>query len=312
MTIIYHYCSPEVFDLVIRNRTIRLSDLDKTNDYMEKEWGSRLIEKVLVEELKKRRIAIDLKKSYWYSDDCLCHLEYLMQSFLYYRKKQTLIACLSLEGDDLGQWRGYGLAIGFDYGKMSRLLKFNGNVEIKNVIYKREKQEKELAEYAIIPALNYIQELFDSYTFRKTDDYNTYFEDEFDTFTEVVVEHLARVVSYIKNPAFEAEKEVRLIHHTDIGNCMEEADDIIKTCSKEIVIGRKKQFVLQPVSFQFKNNKLVSYADLSFANMVQNGIIKEVVIGPKSDIREEDLYYYMIVNGYGTDVNIRKSDASYR
>ena len=52
--------------------------------------------------------------------------------------------------------------------------------------------------------------------------------------------------------------------------------------------------------------------DLSLANMVQNGIIKEVAIGPKSDIRKEDLYYYMIVNGYETDVNIRKSDASYR
>lgn len=70
--------------------------------------------------------------------------------------------------------------------------------------------------------------------------------------------------------------------------------------------------MLQPISFQFKNNKLVSYADLSFANMIQNGIIKEVVIGPKPDIRKEDLYYYMIANGYETDVEIRKSDASYR
>lgn len=138
MATIYHYCSPEVFDLVIRNRTIRLSDLDKTNDYMEKEWGARLIEMVLVNELRRRNIDIDLKKPYWYSDDCRSHMEYLMKSFLYYRKKQTLIACLSLDGDDLGQWRGYGqdgcgLAIGFDYGKMSRLLNPDGNVEIKTV-----------------------------------------------------------------------------------------------------------------------------------------------------------------------------------
>lgn len=55
------------------------------------------------------------------------------------------------------------------------------------------------------------------------------------------------------------------------------------------------------------SEQVTSYVDLSFANMVQNGIIKEVVIGPKSD-----LYYYMIANGYETDVDIRKSDVSYR
>lgn len=39
-SVIYHYCSPEVFDLIITEGTIRLSNLDKTNDYMEEEWDS--------------------------------------------------------------------------------------------------------------------------------------------------------------------------------------------------------------------------------------------------------------------------------
>lgn len=317
MATIYHYCSPEVFDLVVKNRTIRLSDLDKTNDYMEKEWGSKLIEKVLCEELCKRDISIDLRTQYFYSDDCTSHLEYLMQSFMYQRRKQTLIACMSYTGDDLGQWRGYGqdgcgLAIGFNRGKMGRLLNADGNVVVKDIIYKKEKQEKELAEYAIVPAIEYMQSLFDRGIFRNTDDFNEYFKDEFDTFTEVLEERLAKVVAYIKNPAFEAEKEVRLLYYTNIGNCIEEENDVTEVFSKEIEIGSKKQFVLKPVDFQFRNNKLISYADLSFANMVENEIITEIVIGPKSDIKKEDLYYYLIAKGYGTNIKIRKSEASYR
>lgn len=40
---IYHYCSLETFSQIIKNKTIRLSDLNKTNDYMEKKWGERFV-----------------------------------------------------------------------------------------------------------------------------------------------------------------------------------------------------------------------------------------------------------------------------
>lgn len=314
---IYHYCSPEVFDLVMRTKTMRMSDLDKTNDYMEKEWGAHLIEEVLSDELKKHGIKIDLREQYWYPNECQNHIDYLKKNFLYYRKKQSLIACFSYEGDDLGQWRGYGqdghgLAIGFDYRKMSRLMNVSGKVEMKEVIYKREKQMKELANYAIEPAIDYMQALFENYILRNTDDYNEFFVEEFDTFTEVVVESLAKVVSCIKNPAFEAEKEVRIIHHTNIGNYEDDDEEILETFQKQTVIGAKNQFALSPVNFQFRNNKLVSYADLSFSNMIDKGIITEIVIGPKSDIKEKDLFYYLIANGYGRNVKVRKSNASYR
>ena len=39
MSNIYHYCSLDTFAQIIKNKTIRLSDLNKTNDYMEKKWG---------------------------------------------------------------------------------------------------------------------------------------------------------------------------------------------------------------------------------------------------------------------------------
>lgn len=50
---IYHYCSLETFSQIVKNKTIRLSDLNKTNDYMEKKWGKDLLYGVLCDELKK-------------------------------------------------------------------------------------------------------------------------------------------------------------------------------------------------------------------------------------------------------------------
>lgn len=51
---------------------------------------------------------------------------------------------------------------------------------------------------------------------------------------------------------------------------------------------------------------------MTFEKVKENGINKEVIIGPKSNISLEDLQYYLVKNGYGTDVTIRKSKASYR
>ena len=50
---IYHYCSLETFSQIVKNKTIRLSDLNKTNDYMEKKWGKDLLYGVLCDELKR-------------------------------------------------------------------------------------------------------------------------------------------------------------------------------------------------------------------------------------------------------------------
>lgn len=314
--VIYHYCSPDVFDLIIRNHTIRLSNIDKTNDYLEKEWGSRLIENVLNNELKREKIEVDLRKSYFYSENCHCHMDYLMESFMYQRKKQTLVACMSLADDDLGQWRAYGrdgcgLAIGFDYAKMGRIFNVNSIIAIKKVIYKKEKQEKELANQVILPSIKYIKERFDRHICRCTDSFSEYFEEEFDAFTEVAEEPLACSVSYIKNPAFASEKEVRIIYQTNISGDYKE-EDMIDACRRKQDIGHKGQFVLSPLEYQFRNNNLISYADLSFENLIKDGIVHEVIIGPKSNICEEDLKHYLLINGYGTDVVIRKSKASYR
>ena len=62
MSLIYHYCTLDTFVQVIKNKTIRMSDLNKTNDYLEKTWGKRFLYDTLCEELEKNNIQMNLKE----------------------------------------------------------------------------------------------------------------------------------------------------------------------------------------------------------------------------------------------------------
>ena len=39
--VVYHYCSVDTFFQIITNHTLRLSDIEKSNDFMEKKWAIR-------------------------------------------------------------------------------------------------------------------------------------------------------------------------------------------------------------------------------------------------------------------------------
>ena len=158
MELIYHYCSLEIFVQIIKNKTIRLSDLDKTNDYMEKRWGMELLQEALKGELEDNCISMDLQENYWYSEDAHNHIEQLNHDIERYLKHQTLIACFSLESDQLGQWRAYGqdgegIAIGFDYSYLKHLLRKQDRILIDKVVYGKGEQAKLIRKKMFVPAL---------------------------------------------------------------------------------------------------------------------------------------------------------------
>lgn len=108
METIYHYCLLDTFIQIIKNKTLRLSDLNKTNDYMEKKWGIDFLYYVLCEELQNKGIQMNLRETYWYNGNAHTHLEQLENDIKLYLNHQTLITCFSKEKDMLSQWRAYG------------------------------------------------------------------------------------------------------------------------------------------------------------------------------------------------------------
>ena len=60
----------------MQNKCIRLSDLNKTNDYMEKRWSKKYIKEVLKEELNNYNINLNLKDYYINNEANKSYLEY--------------------------------------------------------------------------------------------------------------------------------------------------------------------------------------------------------------------------------------------
>lgn len=312
---IYHYCSLETFSQIIKNKTIRLSDLNKTNDYMEKKWGKDLLYGVLCDELKRNGIDMNLKEDYWYSDNAHNHLEQLENEIKLFLKHQTLIVCFSKDPDMLSQWRAYGddgkgVSVGFDVSMLKRALKGEKHLFIGDVIYRKDKQIDALRKGLFTPAFDYMRGMFEAEQVRCSDVYNEYFINEFDCFCEVLDRDAEKVFSFMKNPAFKEEKEVRIIYNTGIDDEMEDSYFLELAC-QEKMIGASKKMKLLPIQYAVRDDKLIAHADLSFEKMIKDGVITEITLGPKAKVSRDDVYKYLLVNGiYGVDV--KESQASYR
>jgi len=128
MELIYHYCSLETFVQIIKNKTIRLSDLDKTNDYMEKRWGMELLQEALKGELEDNCISMDLQENYWYSEDAHNHIEQLNHDIERYNRIaiETFDNIQDVDINDL-----YAVSISLPHEAHSDFVHFETDIGIK-------------------------------------------------------------------------------------------------------------------------------------------------------------------------------------
>lgn len=325
---IYHYCSLDTFMEIVKNKCIRLSDLNKTNDYMEKRWAVKFINDVLKEKLSDYHINMNLTEDYWYDDGINNHLEYYDREIknVLFNSRPILITCFSREKDLLSQWRAYGqngegISIGFNYKLLKKLNRNNKDIKynlkrdllIDEVIY-TEKKQKERVGQLIEECIRYVENMFKDDPARISDNFSEYFVEEFDAFCEVLVDYLENISCTIKNPAFSEEKEIRIIYDPRLYNHKSTGDISLDESKKYFEeIKTKNDFIINPLEYTKKGNQLVAFCDLNFSNLIHNNIIDEIVIGPKANISEDDIYYFMMSNGYNAnEIKITNSNATYR
>ena len=114
---LYHYCTAETFMLITKNRTLRLSSLQNSNDRAEGQYILSILNR-----------ALELSEHFKTPDE----IERQMEQYQRQVGDDGLGFCLSEEGDLLSQWRGYGdngkgFAIGFDRDKLKSLQGINSN-----------------------------------------------------------------------------------------------------------------------------------------------------------------------------------------
>lgn len=273
---VYHYCKLDTFLKIIQNKTIRLSDVEKSNDYTERVFFENKVHEKLVEVIKQNWPEELVKKMLKIEE--LCRKEINTSNVLY-------AACFSEEKDMLSQWRGYaddgaGVSIGFSKEILSAVNDVEYGLTFRKICYDEKKQEKFVRDYVgvILQTMNK--------------------KNLFASFAEVY-ENRIEEIGCMKSPGFVEEKEWRLC----------------KAMTPELRIDREgtfKDFGISKVHEQCIRNQIVTYIDLSFEKIF-NSVIGEVVIGPKAKVSEVDIRRSLYMNGFTENkIKISKASVTYR
>lgn len=329
--IVYHYCSVDTFYSIITNKTLRLSDLNKTNDYAEKIWSHKAIKKAIIDIIKELTNELKEYKGIIYPvmEECVNEIENNITKGLK-TNILTLIVCFSGKSDKLSQWRGYGddgkgVSIGFDLNKLELLKgsKYNENfkdlfnIKVQPVIYDDKKQYDVIKEnlYRIIKFKNDV--LFKGTEHDKkilkffngnTDAINKInILNELINKTDEYVRYILPLCCFIKNKEFIEEKEHRILYTP-----VELSDNINNVFENGIM---KENFKINKVQYLSKNDQLVAFSDISFDKYISEGIIKEIILGPKCKLNEYDVKNFLrsVSKEYNADkIKIKKSTITYR
>lgn len=315
--VLYHYCSVQTFYSIIKNKSIWLSDLSKTNDSEELVWLKKNIKQELLPQIREQ-IRQKKEEQATPDDNNLLQWEFA-ESFVNEDDRPVPCwgFCLSEKDDDLGQWRGYGddaagISIGFKGDKLSDIIQPNA---------KKLKTDITLAKPALVLGkVNYggPKEMDESLN----DDIERIAEDKEKLIRKLVntseskyaqvkpTGEAARVLvkkmaamtrfPFYKIGAFESEGEYRIVFSMPH-----------ERVSKEAFRYYYWPAGLRFRKFEFNANTLVSHIDIGFVNM--KDIIKSITIGPRARVTERDIELFLKLNGvYDESIEIKKSAASYR
>lgn len=272
--LIFHYCDPDAFFGITQNRRLWFSDVFSMNDFMEMHWGYSIFKRAMSELLKTIP-----KEFFDRVDDRIAHAG---SNIL------PVVSCFSLDGDVLSQWRAYaddgsGFAIGFSAEELVKMA-----VRPLRVLYDDRKQVDELK--ALFLALHEVE---------KADGFK-YGEDFNESCTVMTVDLCA-----LKNPAFQEEKEVRLVHAI---NFVHSEDGMSLKSVGGTAWGRMAK--PEEVKFRMKREVPVPYVPMDFSDCGAVKSIKKIVLGPRNRNLLSNISIYLNTIGL-TGIQLEKSAASY-
>lgn len=278
MTTIYHYTDINGFFNIVKHKKLWLSGPHNLNDHQELHWAYRKIENTFT------RLEGKFNPE---------HLQSLWQ--MIFLNKTTPFTCsLSSDGDLLSQWRAYakdgvGVAIGFNGDLLpntSSLPRYTAAVQDSittlKVQYDEEIQNSTI-EQIVVSTLESMSN-------------NENVQPEI--FTIGAAHKLNGLATIYKNNAFREECEWRIIHTPLItGNINSNKTNVIAGISE--------------LKHRVSNNKLISFFEYDFTELISKGIITDLILGPKCVVERYDLDLFLTTSGLES-LNVTQSSATYR
>ena len=309
--VLYHYCSVEAFYSIIKNHSIWLSDLSRTNDSKELVWLKGLVEQETLPYIRGRLMtSIGGDSRGWrIAEVLLSHAD---------SGRSCWGFCLTGKKDNLGQWRGYGddgegVSIGFRRKKLENIMTIQSSGVVRDIFL--SKPELVLAEVEYRKEEKILSEISqEAKEFVKNHGNICQVTEKMlkdagfpgikispNIAEKIVMEWIAmRKGPLYKMRAFKEEKEWRIIFTMPRDKLTE--DNLKKY---------RWPYGMKFKEFKFNEETLVSHLDIEFVDM--KDVIKSITIGPKSKLTEQDIELILRWNGvYSDSIEIKKSAASYR
>ncbi len=314
---VYHYCNVGTFLNIIKNHTLRMSDIFKSTDNLEA--------KAILDSVQNRIYDMYVKDGGFASspiygmdkDNAFKYiLEKVMKNIRADSERLYYVACFSEKYDLLGQWREYadksrGIAIGFDEKWFIELCK------TANDMFRFEKVQYEHKDKNVDEIIQDRAELIYSGILKDIDSFNTQalLKSQFKVSYDIV---LAKRMLYedsifVKRKEFEIEQEWRLVLDDEIEKIRDDWEYYYnwknEECNSQDLIHRIFPNALE---FMERNGKIVSYLDLKYDTMAEMPV-KEIILGSDCKVDESDVYHLLGFHGYDVDnIKILRSELSYR
>lgn len=314
---IYHYCKVETFLNIIKNHTLRMSDIFKSTDNLEAKSILDMVQsKIYDMYIEDDRFACSPIYGMDKDDAFKYILERVMKNIRGDSDRLYYVICFSEKPDLLGQWREYadkgrGVAIGFDENWFVKLC------EVIKDTFRFEKVQYEHGDGNIDEIIQDRAELIYSGILHDIDSYNTQglLESEFKVSYDI---GMAKKLLYgdsifIKRKEFEIEQEWRLALDDEIEKTRDDWEYYYnwkneKYKSDNIIY----KIFPNALEFMERNGKIVSYLDFKY-DVMDEMPIKEIILGSDCKVGENDVYQLLRFYGYDAEtINIIRSQLSYR
>lgn len=314
---VYHYCSLETFLSIAKNRTIRLSDISKSNDLRET--------KATIDMIREKAIALNREHGIeeyqpimmgTNNDVAMTHLiERVLDRLYHYSDVLVYAACFSEERDLLSQWceyadNGKGIVIGFNLECLRKIcLASDDFLKIDKVLYLNQADNllnSKMDEYAH----DFYQEIIGALANEEIEQLLT--NPNASNYIPLLTQKQLVIDSvFYKHESFSPEKEWRIVSNQEIAKSQEDWGDFLKWNRGNAYDGMGELF---PEGLQFRGagDHFISYLDLSFENHMDE-IMNSIGLGPNCKVKEDDMFIMLQHFGFESidDESIYTSTSSY-
>lgn len=274
--LLYHYCSVDTFKKILENKTLRFSDVMKSNDSKE---------------------IVFLWEKYYKQIDSQASNKFAVRGLRFTIEQQLnntayLSLCFSKDDDSLHIWNCYGdggIAIGFDVDKLK--------LWTKSICMHNYLDPSQPVENTSIAELREI-------TYYDSDNVNDYVREVCKN-AEFVTHNFNQIFKnapFAKADFFKDEKEVRIIITIFLSENGSNMLDFVDSNTGEC---------MPSIKLESKSNE--KFHHILFCDMPFDvSMIRSITIGPNCSLTKSDLNQLLCINDINELIEVTKSKGSYR